>query len=62
MVPSMLRQLEAVGAGGGRVTRDEQAGARAVSRGDLESRRMAGTSWGSYARLDSRHLPQGANV
>lgn len=39
----MLRQLEAVGAGGGRVTRDGQGGARAVSRGDLESRRMAAT-------------------
>ena len=51
----MLRQLEALGAGGGTVTRDGQGGTRAVSRGDLESQRMAGTSWGSYARLDSRH-------
>ena len=51
----MLRQLEALGAGGGTVTRDGQGGTRAVSRGDLESQRMAGTSWGSYARLNSRH-------
>lgn len=38
----MLRQLETVGVGGSRVTRDGQGGARAVSRGDLESQRAAG--------------------